>query len=650
MSAPLLIPSAVLAPSLSGLAPMLILAVEIGVIVALFTLLQWARPFPCWRRTVGHATILALLGVTLLELGDVRARLRLPSPDREARPSEPLRGPVAGEHPQLQPAFLARVAEQLAESAVDRPAGFDTARGSEGEAVALSVPAASPGDEGLATPAVVLAVCVWLGGMVMASLYFLLGRAWLILFCRRHGRAADPSVVAAIQDLSVQLALRRPVVMLELPRLTCPVAFGLVRPVVAVPTDFARHARGQQDVMLAHELAHLRNHDPFWYLVADAVTAVLWWHPAVWWARRQLHIASEAAADEASLLIANGPSLLAECLVSLGNRIVGLRPTGGLGVTGFRSDLGRRVQRLLELSPRSTRRLAGWQVWMVRGTSSAAVVGCCLTLVSWLAPLAQPLTGRTMNTFPQAWKSTVAVLSLVALSTAGDVTAQDSSPTPPAGTPAGAAEPEPESPPGSAVINEQFMKRYGIRPQPSTGTPAEPGVAPAGMDPALMRRYGLRPPGPSSPRGEPSPLAAKLDRIRLNEVEFDGLPLPEVLAQLSRVCKDLDPEKKGVNFLINPNRQGDPAPQIDPTTGMVVAVNEPVDMNSVIIRFNLPLRDIRMRDVLEAVTKVADRPISYAVTDYAVVFSPGLQPGGMGTCMWGCRRSRAGQSEVEWVL
>ena len=50
--------------------------------------------------------------------------------------------------------------------------------------------------------------------------------------------------------------------------------------------------------MLAHELAHPAANDPVWYLLADLTTAVFWWHPFVWSARRRLHAASETAAFE----------------------------------------------------------------------------------------------------------------------------------------------------------------------------------------------------------------------------------------------------------------------------------------------------------------------------------------------------------------
>lgn len=143
----------------------------------------------------------------------------------------------------------------------------------------------------------------------------------------------------------------------------------------------------------------------------------------------------------------------------------------------------------------------------------------------------------------------------------------------------------------------------------------------------------------------------KLDRIHLDSVSYDGLPLSEVLRNLSEQTRLRDPEKKGINFLINPNPDNSgppiasptaggiggipggvqpytpPTGAIDPTTGLPIAQpaagagggGESVDVGSVIIK--LSLEDVRLADVLDAIVTVADHPIKYSIQDYAVVFS-----------------------------
>jgi len=46
-----------------------------------------------------------------------------------------------------------------------------------------------------------------------------------------------------------------------------------------------------------------------------------------------------------------------------------------------------------------------------------------------------------------------------------------------------------------------------------------------------------------------------------------------------------------------------------------------VDLNSVTIRIVPPLKKVRLVDVLDAIVRVADRPIQYTVEGYAVVFT-----------------------------
>ena len=109
----------------------------------------------------------------------------------------------------------------------------------------------------------------------------------------------------------------------------------------------------------------------------------------------------------------------------------------------------------------------------------------------------------------------------------------------------------------------------------------------------------------------------------LDQVKFDGLPLSEVLLYLNDQSMKRDPDKTGVNFLINPNfrpvalRGG-----IDPATGLpLAAAPEQFDVGGVMIKFNMPLRNVTMKDVLDAIVTVADHPIDYTLEDYGVVFS-----------------------------
>jgi general secretion pathway protein D len=135
----------------------------------------------------------------------------------------------------------------------------------------------------------------------------------------------------------------------------------------------------------------------------------------------------------------------------------------------------------------------------------------------------------------------------------------------------------------------------------------------------------------ASPSRGKQVIMSKLDRIRMDNVKYEGLPLSEVIINLNDEAKKRDPERRGINFIINPNSDvggaavslGAPG-AIDPATGLPIpaaAPAEAIDVGATSIKILPPLNDVRMAEVLDAIVKVADKRIKYSIEDYAVVFS-----------------------------
>jgi type II secretory pathway component GspD/PulD (secretin)/tetratricopeptide (TPR) repeat protein len=117
----------------------------------------------------------------------------------------------------------------------------------------------------------------------------------------------------------------------------------------------------------------------------------------------------------------------------------------------------------------------------------------------------------------------------------------------------------------------------------------------------------------------------KLDTIRMNEVSWDSLPLGQVIESLNKDARNRDPDKKGINFIINSSVDPVAAPPaaVDPATGLPIAAPAAAadDITATTIKLVPALSDLTLHQVLDAIVKVADRPIKYSVEDYAVVFS-----------------------------
>lgn len=189
---------------------------------------------------------------------------------------------------------------------------------------------------------------VWLGGFLVVTAYRACG-PMILRRQQRHYANASREATAAAERLAQRLRLGS-VTVLSWTELRGPVAFGWRRRFLALPADFDRRFnQTQREAILLHELAHLAMRDPLVQAVTGTVCALLWWHPAVWWAHRRLTSAMEATADEASSLIPGGRTALAESLVRLGRELTLPHPTRAMGVAGTNttSELALRVQALL---------------------------------------------------------------------------------------------------------------------------------------------------------------------------------------------------------------------------------------------------------------------------------------------------------------
>jgi type II secretory pathway component GspD/PulD (secretin)/tetratricopeptide (TPR) repeat protein len=117
-------------------------------------------------------------------------------------------------------------------------------------------------------------------------------------------------------------------------------------------------------------------------------------------------------------------------------------------------------------------------------------------------------------------------------------------------------------------------------------------------------------------------ILSKLNNIMLNEVTYD-LPLKDVLTKLRKESQARDPDGAGINFLINNNVETSALLDNSGAAAPAGVAAQTQDIGAeVTIRITPPLTNLRLSDVLEAITMVADKPIRYTIQDFAVVFSP----------------------------
>ena len=105
----------------------------------------------------------------------------------------------------------------------------------------------------------------------------------------------------------------------------------------------------QLELILAHELAHLRRCDYLLNLVQTAIETLLFYHPAVWWVSRQIRVERESCCDEQAA--AAGDRLAyARALASLAELCRQPRlASPGLALGADGGSLSARIRRVLGL-------------------------------------------------------------------------------------------------------------------------------------------------------------------------------------------------------------------------------------------------------------------------------------------------------------
>ncbi|MDB6021053.1 MAG: Peptidase BlaR1 [Pedosphaera sp.] len=112
-------------------------------------------------------------------------------------------------------------------------------------------------------------------------------------------------------------------------------------------------------------------------------------------------------------------------------------------------------------------------------------------------------------------------------------------------------------------------------------------------------------------------ILSKLDRIQVDSIKFDHVPITEVINKLSEIAKSRDPDEQGINFFIDRNSAGVAGTGLP----MVALGTNGEDITTVIVTMDRELNNLRLADLLDVITRSTDRPIKYSVRDYAIVFS-----------------------------
>jgi bla regulator protein blaR1 len=234
----------------------------------------------------------------------------------------------------------------------------------------------------------------WFLGVVLLSLRTAGGLFVIEKMRRKEIKPVARELFEKCLVLQKKMGFERVIRYCECLRLDAPAVLGWFRPVVLLP---ARALTGlsedQIEMIIAHELAHIRRLDCFVNLFQIGMETLLFYHPAVWWVSQRIRTEREHCCDDEAVALCGDAVNYARALTMMEE----WRTAPSLLMAANRSPLSQRVVRLLGLDGAVGRfRVAGLAVGV------ACLAGAMLAGNAFLGVAHAALGGKATSSPAQA--------------------------------------------------------------------------------------------------------------------------------------------------------------------------------------------------------------------------------------------------------
>ena len=380
---------------------------------------------------------------------------------------------------------------------------------------------------------------LWIAGVLALSIRSL-GGWWYLRRVRLSAISQAPAAVRSSFDrIRVALGLQRIVALRISTAIDSPMTLGTLRAIVLLPLSaLTSLGPDELEVVLAHELAHVRRADFFWNILQTVAETLFFFHPAVWWISARIRHERELCCDDIALRICPNPVTYASALYRLEeHRSRHLRLAMALDGHASHSTLLMRIARILgePMTRIPNSRLRPF-----------SLVVACTGLVALLVPAPHVLA--SLNPAPQpASKPVVStvVTPAVHVHTTAEVVMHVGKPSP---YPAGQASVIPEPDPATGA-GEQAQPKPEANTQPHSDYIDR--MKAAGYDVDLDKMINMKIQGitPEYAHEMAGAGFGKLSADDLINCKIQGVT-PEYISELKKQGYQIDDVKEAVSFKI----------------------------------------------------------------------------------------------------
>ncbi|RHW76858.1 M56 family metallopeptidase [Colwellia sp. RSH04] len=173
----------------------------------------------------------------------------------------------------------------------------------------------------------------------------------------------EQALLARFNELAQQISLKKTPRLLISIKIDVPMAIGWFKPVVLIPAGMVTGLNAAQlEMLMLHELAHIRRHDYLVNFIQTVIELLFFFHPGVSWIAKQMRNEREYCSDDIAVQHCGDPIAYAHTLADTAslcaNRHHHTIPSMAMAASG--GDLKQRVLRLVDHHCAPTNDVSKW--------------------------------------------------------------------------------------------------------------------------------------------------------------------------------------------------------------------------------------------------------------------------------------------------
>lgn len=196
----------------------------------------------------------------------------------------------------------------------------------------------------------------YIGVFWLATVLFLASRIFIELYSvnqlpKKGNLPVSDQLMARFGELVERIGLKRMPRLIVSVKVQVPMAIGWLKPAVLIPASMITGLTpAQLDMLLLHELAHIRRHDYLVNFLQTLIEILLFFHPCVYWVSKQMRNEREYCSDDIAVHHCGDPIAYAHTLADTASLCKKHRhmPIPNIAMAASGGDLKQRVVRLVD--------------------------------------------------------------------------------------------------------------------------------------------------------------------------------------------------------------------------------------------------------------------------------------------------------------